>query len=234
MATKTTHGTKRPRASKSSGLGANRSFTDEAPYPDEIRNIGDMLGGAYAFICTHLSGNSGKTYQLRSRLDGSIYCLKSVKPGFSDLDRVRETLKKEVEILRPLSHRCLPRTYEFDFQCQPPFYVCTFHPGKTFAQFRDSKERLTLSEATTVITSLIDTLEYLHGLGRTHCDLHEENLLLGPNVLADGLLIIDLGSGHRLSATRPKTVDRGHLAHKLIDDMPEFRREVERLSMQDS
>ena len=234
MATRKQRAPSPPSKSRKALLLGQQVFADESKYPATIQNIGEMLHDTYAFVREHFAGMSGQTYQIRSRLDGATYCLKTVKAGFPDPGRVRETLRKEVEILRPLTHRCLPKTYEADFSCQPPFYVCTFHPGKTFASFRDTGQRLTLSETTTIVTSLIDTLEYLHSQRRTHCDLHEENILIGPRIFADGLLIIDLGSGHRLSAARPNTKDRGHLAHKLIDDMPGFRHQVERLAMQDS
>jgi HD superfamily phosphohydrolase len=78
----------------------------------------------------------------------------------------------------------------------------------------------------------MDTLEYLHANGRTHCDLHADNLLVGPNIFADGLLIIDLGCGHRQSASRPTTVDRGPLALKPIDNRSNFSHDVERQDMQ--
>ncbi len=226
-------GTKRRPAPKRVLLNGSDS-SDETPFPPQIANIGEMLAPNYSFIKQHFAGASGQTYQIRSRVDNAIYCLKTVKEGFADPERVRTSLNKEVDILRPLNHRCLPKIYEADFSCAPPFYVCTFHPGETFASFREMKQRLGLSESTTIITALVDTLEYLHKEGRTHCDLHEENILIGPRVVADGLLIIDLGSGHRKSAVQNDTKDRGHLAHKLISDIPAFRQDVERLAMQES
>ena len=210
------------------------SEVDSVAYPDYLKKIAPKLIAQYDFAGTHLAGHSGQTYKLINRVDRAIYCLKTVKDGFAEPQRVRETLKKEVEILRPLNHRCLPRIYEHDFSTDPPFYVCTFHPGQTFAQFRDTGRILELSEATTIVTSLIDTLEYLHSQGRTHCDLHQENILIGQRVFADGIMIIDLGSGHQLDASRSHTRERGHLALKLFEDIPRFRDDVERHLMGDS
>ncbi|MBI5890886.1 MAG: HD domain-containing protein [Nitrosomonadales bacterium] len=203
---------------------------DSAAFPSYIDSIGMKLLSRYDFHKEHLSGKTGQTFQIRWRGERGIYCLKTVKESVADRDRerVRETLKKEVEILKPLNHRCLPRVYEEDTNAPLPYYVCTFHPGQTWAQFRSSGEMIELSEATFVVTSLIDALEYLHGEGRTHCDLHEENILIGPRILADGIMIIDYGSGHRESAEAPTTDDRGHLGHKDIFDIPGFRYSVDR------
>jgi hypothetical protein len=206
-------------------------MADPAAFPEYLQSIAQKLGKHYEFVQEHFSGKSAQTYQIRLRSDKSIYCLKTVKQSFPDKTRVRDTLKKEVDILRPLTHRCLPKVYECDFAIDLPFYVCTFHPGVTWAQFRDAGSGITLSEAIYAVTSLIDTLEYLHSQGRTHCDLHEANLLIGPRVVADGILIIDLGSGHRMSARDPQTPDRGHLGLKPIHDVPAFHHIVDRQDM---
>ena len=208
--------------------------TDTPPYPEYLAKLAPKLIQRYEFDRVHNAGHSGQTYLLRNRIDDSLYCLKTVKPGFSDPTRVRETLSKEVSILKPLSHRCLPRIYENDFRSEPPYYICTYHPGKTFPEFRDSGRMLELSEATTVVTSMIDTLEYLHSQGRTHCDLHQENILISDRVLAEGIMIIDLGSGHDVKAGKSHTRERGQLALKLLEDIPRFREDVERHLMGDS
>lgn len=203
---------------------------DSSAFPAYIAPIASKLHGRYDFLKEHLNGKTGQTYQIRPRGERSIYCLKTARESLSDSERerVRQTLRKEVEMLKPLSHRCLPRVYEDDLTGPLPFYVCTFHPGMTWAAFRATGKTIEISEATFVITSLMDALEYLHSEGRTHCDLHEENILIGPRILADGIMIIDYGSGHRESAIDPTTDDRGHLGHKDIFDVPGFRYSVDR------
>jgi len=201
---------------------------DSIAFPSYIDSIGSKLLSRYDFLKEHFSGKTGQTYQIRMRGEQGTYCLKTVKESVTDRERVRVTLKKEVEMLKPLNHRCLPKVYEADTNAPLPYYVCTFHPGKTWEQFRSTGKTIEISEATFVVTSLIDALEYLHSEGRTHCDLHEGNILIGPRILADGIMIIDYGSGHRESAEAPTTGDRGHLGHKDIFDMPGFRYSVDR------
>lgn len=201
---------------------------DSGTFPAYIRPIGVRLRSKYDFHKEHLSGKTGQTYLLKRRGERGIYCLKTVRESVTDRGRVKETLKKEVEMLKPLSHRCLPTVYEEDTNAQLPYYVSTFHPGVTWAEFRRKDVIVEISQATFIISSLMDALEYLHSQGRTHCDLHEENILIGPRILADGIMIIDYGSGHRESAVDPSTDDRGHLGHKDIFDVPGFRYSVDR------
>lgn len=213
---------------KTKPIGDLLAGADSSAFPEYITSIASTLQARYDFVQTHLSGKTGQTYQIRLRGEGALYCLKTIKESTDNPDRVRVTLKKEVDALKPLNHRCLPKVYEQDTNASLPYYVCSFHAGSTWEQFRTSGVTLEIGEAIFVITSLIDTLEYLHEQGRTHCDLHEENILIGPRILADGIMIIDFGSGHRESAEAPDTDDRGHLGHKDIFDVPGYRYSVDR------
>src|SRR5439155_1137468 len=58
---------------------------------------------------------------------------------------------------------------------------------------------------------LISVLQYLHEKGRTHNDLHLQNILVGPSILNNGLMLIDFGSGHRESESSDDTEARGNV-----------------------
>lgn len=204
----------------------------EKGYPDYLKPIAKKLNKKYEFIEEIAPGRNGITYKLRSRSNGKLYCLKTISPtiaGSTDRNRVRATLKNEVEILGPLTHRCLPTIYEHDIREVFPYYVCTYHPGQTWESFRLSGKKLQLSEAIFVIASLIDVLEYIHETGRTHCDLHGDNILISEKVLGEGILVIDFGSGHRGSKDTPDTYDRGHGGFKNIKGQQQHRLQVRRL-----
>ena len=94
--------------------------------------------------------------------------------------------------------------------------------------FPSERKKLKLSEAICVIASLIDVLEYLHTEGRTHCDLQNDNILISEKVFAEGILIIDFGSGHRDSSSSSETPDRGHAGFKNIAGQQQHRRRVKR------
>lgn len=203
----------------------------ERPFPDYLLVVADELAKSYQFVDVIGSGKTGCTYKIQTRSAGRPYCLKTVSPNVtadSDKSRVRKTLRKEVEILSPLSHRCLPTIYEHNLDGALPYYVCTYHPGSTLEDLRKSNVRLKLDEAVFVIASLIDVLEYVHSRGRTHCDLHQENILLSPRVFAEGLMIIDFGSGHRESDSGDVTPDRGFPDVKGTKGLARFQHDVKR------
>jgi HD superfamily phosphohydrolase len=205
-------------------------FFDSAAY---LKPIFDEIGDKYIFEREINAGKNGITYLIRSASHGHPYCLKTVKPYIADekeRNRVKETLDKECRILKPLSHRCLPTIYESNVECELPYYICTFHPGETWNKFRRAKKTLRTEEAHFVIYSLIDAFQYLHQMGRTHCDAHEDNILISEHVFAEGILIIDFGSGHRESDPSPETPDRGHAGFKDLEGQIRFQRDVDRKS----
>jgi hypothetical protein len=63
---------------------------------------------------------------------------------------------------------------------------------------------------------LISAFEYLHSKGRSHCDAHQDNVLVSDDVFAHGIMLIDFGSGHRQSDSDQLTIDAGHLGFKPV------------------
>jgi HD superfamily phosphohydrolase/tRNA A-37 threonylcarbamoyl transferase component Bud32 len=205
--------------------------TEKNNFPEYLHVVSARLSKQYDFITEKKAGKTGQTYVIRDRESAVQYCLKTISPsvrGDDEREMVRATLRKECEILRPLEHRCVPRIYTADLDADLPYYVCTFHPGKTWEEFRRTGRKLQVSEASHIIFSLIDAIKYLHESGRTHCDLHLENLMLSERIHAEGIMIIDLGSGHRHSAIGDSTLNRGHLAFKPMEALPKNRNKVNR------
>jgi HD superfamily phosphohydrolase len=199
-------------------------------WPKHLETIYAALGHKYTFVREIARGRTGATFLLARDDSGRKYCLKTISPSVQDEERqgVADTLRKEVEILDPLSHRCIPIVYERDSEGSLPFYVCTFHPGHTFQHFAEAGNRLSTDEAVYVIGSLIDAMEYLHDRGRTHCDFHQKNILISERVFAEGILIIDFGSGHRESDTTDDTKERGDLRYKTVQAQARYRSKVNR------
>lgn len=201
------------------------------PWPAYLAPIESQLSAKYQFIREIASGKTGRTYLIQDHSTEGMYCLKTISPSveeMSDRETVRENLSKEVDILKPLTHKCLPRVYEHDIKSDLPYYICTFHAGMTWKTFKKEARTLTSEESIYLISALIDTVEYLHSQGRTHCDLHESNIMISPRIFADGILIIDFGSGHRLTDSSSETHDRGHPGIKNLNGLARDRRKVNR------
>lgn len=203
----------------------------EATFPEYLSPIISELTKQYKFVEDIGRGKNGQTYKIKTLSSGHCYCLKTISPNIkeeSERKRIGKTLIKEVEILKPLSHRCLPTIYEHNLDEKFPYYVSTFHTGITLAKFQKEKKTLKFGEAVFVIQSLIDVLEYIHTKGRTHCDLHKNNILLSDKIFAEGLMIIDFGSGHRDSDDEYKTRDGGNFGFKNVKGQAGFRQPVNR------
>jgi len=198
----------------------------ELPYPDYLSSISPALSKTYRYVREISRGKNGQTYRIESISTGVPFCLKTISPEVVEAperERVRETLKKEVAILSPLRHRCLPQIFDKNLDATLHYYGCTFHQGETLVKFKQRGHQFLREEGIYVVSSLIDVLEYLHNHGRTHCDLHAENLLISDKVFAEGILLIDFGSGHRESASPDDTPERGFLPFKNEKGQAGFR-----------
>lgn len=201
-----------------------------AGWPDHLKPIAEIIGEKYKFQSPIAEGKTGAAYRIEDRASGRIFCLKTIAQKVADNKRadVRDTLKKEVEILDPLSHQAIPEIYERDLTANLPFYICTFHPGETVIAFKETGKRLRSGEAIFVIQQLMDALRYLHARGRTHCDFHQNNILIHENVFTHGILIIDFGSGHRESDSSEATVERGDHRYKPTVAQARYREPISR------
>ncbi len=200
-------------------------------FPDYLAVIGAELSSRYLFVKTINSGNTGVTFKLSDLPGKNFFCLKTISEsvsGEAERERVRTTLKKEIEILDPLTHRCLPQVFDRNLDAPLPFYVCTYHPGYTFELFKSEGKRLTRDNAIFVVKSLIETFDYLHERGRTHCDLHHKNILISEEIVGKGILVIDFGSGHRDSDSEPITPDRGDPGLKDARGLMRHKQKVDR------
>ncbi|MFO0978527.1 MAG: protein kinase, partial [Planctomycetaceae bacterium] len=197
------------------------SLPYEGIFPEELAPLRDILSPSFSFGKSIGQGKNGVAYALSSIANPDwTVCLKTIRTELladaTKREEGRDSLQKEVEILSPLRHRCLPTVFSAntDAKFPLPYYVSTFHPGQKFSDFRNSQTKLSLREAFYVVSSLIDVLKYIHREGRTHCDLHAGNVLISKDVLRDGILVIDFGSGHRQSDTTSGTVNKGNIHFK--------------------
>ena len=191
----------------------------------------------YEFVEAVGEGKTGLACKIRSVDNEHLhFCVKTIRPSVTggQRDSTKRTLKKEADILRPLHHRCLPQVFLSDFENQAPYYVCTYHPGVTFADFVGQGKHLPMRGVAVVVSSLIDTLQYLHQEARQHCDLHTGNLMISEEVVRDGILMIDFGSGHRGSASGSQTPNNGNRGFKDEKSLAKDREMVNRAEFDES
>lgn len=98
-------------------------------------------------------------------------------PGFSsrqELDRL------EVDILKNLRHKHLPKIYDFVRQNDYVYSVMEYIPGKSLDQLADEGYRFRQKEVLRWMMDLCDTLVYLHNQKPAvlHCDIKPQNIML--------------------------------------------------------
>ena len=108
----------------------------------------------------------------------------------------------EARNVSALQHPNVISLYEIGTHEQRPFLVYPYVQGKTLRDYLDKNEKLTVMEATRIISAVLDGLAHAHEKGIVHRDLNPSNILLDDN---DNPLIMDFGiatfSGHNTSET---------------------------------
>ncbi len=98
-------------------------------------------------------------------------------PGFTchqELDRL------EVDILKNLRHKNLPKVYDFVRQNDYVYSVIEYIPGKSLDQLADEGYRFKQKEVLRWMMDLCETLVYLHNQKPAvlHCDIKPQNIML--------------------------------------------------------
>ncbi len=207
-----------PRAPKSrTGKPLDRTQSLEK-IPPSLEAIWKELVGLYVFEGELGIGRNGATYIIQELSTENRFCLKTIRLNAPDPERAADSLRKEIEILPKLNHQCIPFVIRSNRQPHHPYYICKYHPGTTLADFASKypEHRFSFSDSLYIVSALLDTIIYLHEMGISHCDLHAKNVMLSKEVLRDGILVIDFGSGHDVDSPASQTPNRGAVGERAL------------------
>lgn len=137
-------------------------------------------------------GTFAKVYQCLSLTDGKLLAVKSIQ---MDADSV-EKVKREVQMLRQLSHKNIVKYIQTDVGENSVNIVMEYISGGSLralvSQYAGFSEKLIQYYA----AQILEGLAYLHANNIVHRDLKGANILLSP----DGVIkLTDFGSSARLS-----------------------------------
>lgn len=129
------------------------------------------------------SGGNGNTYRA-TRVDGSddtVYALKLLHDKLLTNKAKKEQMAREVSKLRkimPEGWDDVPKIVDaFEENDEQPFIVMDFVEGVTLEK-KCKKGPLALPDALDLTLALLTTLERCHGLGITHRDIKDDNIIL--------------------------------------------------------
>lgn len=92
----------------------------------------------------------------------------------------QEMERLEIDILKNLQHRHLPRVYDFVNQGEYVYSVIEYVSGKSLAQLADEGYHFTEKEVLQWTLELCETLAYLHRQSPAvlHCDIKPQNIMI--------------------------------------------------------
>jgi serine/threonine protein kinase len=153
------------------------------------------------------SGGGGVVYLGRHmRLDKQVV----LKADRRKLNAKPETLRREVDALKNLSHTYIPQVYDFISDGETVYTVMDFIEGESFDRLLKHGERFAQSSVAEWARQLLEALCYLHGRpphGILHSDIKPANVMLTPQ---GDIRLIDFNIALALGESGAVAVGRSH------------------------
>ena len=146
-----------------------QSLIAQIPLPGELTNDYEILDCLRETL--HKS-----TYLVRSRGSQELYILKTASAS------CMEDIKAEYQLLKGLSHPCIPRAILYLARDDKRYLVREYVAGTTLAQSIDEDGPMTAREAAKITVQLCGVLQYLHSRRPPviHRDIKPQNIILTP------------------------------------------------------
>lgn len=135
-------------------------------------------------------GESGITYLVKS--ENKKFVLKELK--ITNLERwtIVERFKKEIEILKTINHKGIPKFIDIIEDTKSLAYVQEYIDGKTFKEMIEDKDEISDIDFKEFFLQALDILNYLHKMlpPVIHQDISPKNIIISNKKL----YLIDFGS----------------------------------------
>ncbi|UJL34337.1 protein kinase [Cylindrospermopsis raciborskii Cr2010] len=205
--------------------------------------MNSLLINRYEIINPLGSGGFGETFLARDTQMPSqrLVVIKHLKPALqnshSSTELIENLFQKEAAVLEELGNHCsqIPQLYSY-FSEEGEFYlVQEYIEGKNLSQVGQIKPE----QATVILSSLLNTLKYVHSKNIIHRDIKPENIILRDSdrlpVLIDFGAVketmgaVTLGSGSTVSSVVVGT--RGFMAPEQTAGRPVFSTDLYALGL---
>jgi len=154
----------------------------------DVYEFTDILGkGGYSYV---VKGNHNKTH-----VDYAIKLFDKKK--LSKSDHVR--LRREIEINFAIAHPNIVKVHEiYESADDISLVMDLMSGGELFNRVVDETGAIPEDQARAYTGTILDVIQYLHGLGIVHRDLKPENLLFESKEAGAALKLIDFGFAKRV------------------------------------
>lgn len=165
--------------------------------------MSQIIAGIYEIQKQIGSGGGGIVYLGRHlRLEKQVV----LKADRRTLDTAPEVLRREVDMLKGLSHRYIPQVYDFVQEDGVVYTVMDFIEGESFDKLLHRKQPLSQPQIIKWACQLLEALSYLHSrppYGILHGDIKPANIMLRPDgdiCLIDYNIALALGENGAVKA----------------------------------
>lgn len=139
-----------------------------------------IIAGTYEILYELGSGGGGIVYLGRHLRLGKQIVLKADK---RKLNASAESLRREVDALKNLSHTYIPQVYDFVVEGEDVYTVMDYIEGESLDKALEKGVRVRQSTVITWACQLLEALHYLHSQpphGILHADIKPSNIMLTP------------------------------------------------------
>lgn len=155
-----------------------------APGPERLTS-GALLADRYRIVRFIAAGGMGEVYEAHDLELGTRVALKRIRPDVVSDPRAVERFKREIHLLRRVTHPNVCRIFDVGFLPRAPtgrvpFLTMELLVGETLAERLARVVRLTPDEALPIAEQLAEALSAAHAAGVVHRDFKSANIMLVP------------------------------------------------------
>ena len=158
-------------------------LTNEFPYElhKDIKFIKEIDQGAFGKVI--------QAYETKKNLDLAIKVINKGGVGSSLINQMKE----EISILKKLNHKNIVKFYGYSETNNQLLINMEYIKYGTLSKWMKSKQKIKEEEASTILSSVLSAVEYMHSKHICHRDIKPENIMFSEENDLSSVKIIDFG-----------------------------------------